>query len=421
MDRLFLKIFLTLLAVQCSGHLEAQDTTYKVLAPIDVTSKKAGFKKMGLYDNELEEDFNVRGFAQLAIFKEDLTDEFWTSGGKNCIEGKMLGTAEESFLSLRWNKDLDECDWVGMGFGWDGWTGKDMGYVADTLAIELIVRSKGKPFSNIPWAFCIEDYGGKQAWLGYNKSFLIGKEISTDWTRVEIPLSLFPFAENEVDLTAVKQLMIQVFSEGEIEIKSIQLIPFSKKLKQEVHASRAGKRPVIDGKLSDWLTSFTTFGSGHQFALTYLQDSLFLAIKVVDSTPNLNGKTGNSLWNGDAIEIAFATNPQADVKRKFLLLSDQHIGINCGDKPYIWDWKEDVLLSTIQFAIAPSSTGYNVELVIPFETLYQLNLQSGISLDFEIAVDLGDAEARQQQDCWNSGTESGFHTSPKKWGVLIFD
>jgi hypothetical protein len=141
----------------------------------------------------------------------------------------------------------------------------------------------------------------------------------------------------------------------------------------------------------------------------------------MDASPNLNSKTGSSLWNGDAIEIAFATNPNADTKRKFLLLSDQHIGLNCGNHPYLWDWKEDVLLSTTEFAITPSDKGYNVELAIPFRTLYQLNLQSGIHLDFEIAVDLGTAEARQNQECWNSGVESGFHTSPAKWGVLIFD
>ncbi len=421
MDRLILKLFLTFIVFQFCLLSQAQDTTSTVLESIDILSKKAGFKKMGLYDNEIEEDFNVRGYTQLTIFKEDLTDEFWTSGGKNCIEGKMLGTDDETYLNLHWNKDLDECDWVGMGFGWDGWTGKDMGYVIDTLAIELIVRSTDQSFTNIPWAFCIEDYGGKQAWLGYNNAFLMSDEITTEWTRVEIPLSLFPFVENGVDLTAVKQLMIQVFSEGTIEIKAIKLIPFSKKLKEEVHATRVGKRPVIDGKLSDWLTSFSTFGAGHQFALSYSEDSLFLAIKVMDASPNLNGKTGNSLWNGDAIEIAFATNPNADTKRKFLLLSDQHIGLNCGSHPYLWDWKEDVLLSAIQFAIAPSNKGYHVELAIPFRTLYQLNLQSGISIDFEIAVDLGTAEARQNQECWNSGVESGFHTSPAKWGVLIFD
>ena len=46
-----------------------------------------------------------------------------------------------------------------------------------------------------------------------------------------------------------------------------------------------------------------------------------------------------NLWNGDAIEIAFSTNGAADPQRKFLLLSDQHIGINCGENPYLWNWK----------------------------------------------------------------------------------
>ena len=79
MDRLILKLFLTFIVFQFCLLSQAQDTTSTVLESIDILSKKAGFKKMGLYDNEIEEDFNIRGYTQLTIFREDLTDEFWTS------------------------------------------------------------------------------------------------------------------------------------------------------------------------------------------------------------------------------------------------------------------------------------------------------------------------------------------------------
>lgn len=421
MDHYFLKTAFFSLSFLCLTGVNGQDTTVTNLDQVDIFGKKAGLKKVGLYDNELEEEVNVRGFTQLTIFENDLTDEFWTAGEKACINGNLEQKDGESYLKLNWNKDLDECDWVGMGFGWDGWTGKDMGYVADTLAIELVVRSTGKSFSNIPWAFCLEDYGGKQAWLGYNKSFLMSNEITTDWTRVEIPLSLFPFEENGVDLTSIKQLMVQVFAEGTIEIRHIRLIPFSKKLKKEVHAEKLSLLPKIDGELTDWLTSFTAFGSGHQFAATYSSDSLYLAIKVVDSSPRTNGQIGTNLWNGDAVEIAFSTNATADSKRKFLLLSDQHIGINSGKNTYLWDWKEDQTIYAIHYQIKLTETGYIVEMAIPFKTLYQLELVKGLQLDFEIAVDLASTSLRDSQERWNSAASEGFHTSPQKWGILIFD
>jgi hypothetical protein len=46
-----------------------------------------------------------------------------------------------------------------------------------------------------------------------------------------VPLNTFPIIENDVDLTATKQLIIQLFAAGEIELKSIQIVPYTKSLK----------------------------------------------------------------------------------------------------------------------------------------------------------------------------------------------
>ena len=109
----------------------AQDTTSRKLNSVEVTGVKFGFKQLGLYDNELEEKQNIRGFNQLTIFENDLTKDFWTSKNTRCVEGRLIQEKENNLLHLKWNKDLDGCDWVGLGFGWDGWIGKDMGYIVD--------------------------------------------------------------------------------------------------------------------------------------------------------------------------------------------------------------------------------------------------------------------------------------------------
>jgi hypothetical protein len=332
----------------------------------------------------------------------------------------MKADVSDTFLQVKWNKDQDGCDWVGMGYGWDMWTGKDMAAVRDTLAIQLMVRSTSKPFTNIPWAFGFEDYSGNQAWLGYNKSFLMAKEIGTDWTKVEIPVSLFPFEENEFDLFNVKQLIVQLFSEGTIEINSIQLVPFSRKLKEELIVSPSTARILIDGESTDWKpTEFSKISGGHQMALQYTSDVLYIGVHVNDSSALQNTNKGADLWKGDAVEIAFATNTEADEKRTYYLLSDQHIGINCGAETYAWDFKRNAALNSLNYKLKREENGYFLELALPIKEFYSTSLINGTILGFELAIDLGsEANVRIQQDRWNSATTEGFHLSPSKWGRI---
>ncbi|MFT5819247.1 MAG: hypothetical protein ACI8ZM_000470 [Crocinitomix sp.] len=412
---------LILLLICGATSFSQEDTTSRMLDNVDVLSKKVGFKKVGLYDQMRAENYNIRGFTQLSIFENDLTDEFWMSKDTRCVSSRLTQDGEKSYLNLTWNKDLDGCDWVGIGFGWDGWTGKDMGYVMDTLALELEVRSTGKPFTNIPWAFGIEDYSNQQAWLGYNKSFLQSANISKEWTKVQIPLSLFPFEENDVDVTNVKQLLIQVFAEGVIEIKRVRLVPFSKKLKKEVSAVELGKSMSFANFTKAKMSGYSAIQGGHSFAVAYTTDSLFFSFLIKDETPRTNEHTAGDLWKGDAIEIAFSTNTNANKKRKFLLLSDQHIGVNCGKQPYVWDWKESKKHSNIKKSFGTWDEGYTVNIAVPFKELYNVELSKGLTLDFEIALDLNQGDTRKEQQRWNSVLSEGFNTSPTKWGVLIFD
>ena len=380
-----------------------------------VKSKKLQLKKKGLYDGEYVEDDNIRGFSQDVIFENELLD-FWATEDLKCIEAKTLKDGENHVLNIKWNKDQDGCDWVGFGFGWDGWKSKDIAYVVDTLALELVVRSTRESFTNIPWAFCVEDYKGSQAWLGYNKSFLKGDVISKEWTHVVMPLSLFPFEEFDTDAANTKQLLVQLFSEGEIDIRSIKLVPFSGKLKKEFIAQKQSIE--VDGNFSDWEDSFELF-NGQQFCVSYSEEYLNLAYIVNDSTPLQNNKIDGELWNGDAVEFAFSTNPNANDKRSFLLLSDQHIGINCGDSPYIWDFKRSQLIPNSKLEIIEVNTGYIVEASIPLRYFKNLKFNSSNNLNMEVAIDLGNHESRQTQIRWNSSNKEGFHQNPSMWGNLL--
>ena len=399
-----------------------QDSIQKFVNLKEVTVKPKWkiVKPLSLYDEEVAQVYSIKGFDQLVIFDNDLSEEVWSTKNSDCIGLTLKSDEKDTFLNVKWNKDQDGCDWVGMGFGWDMWTGKDMAAVRDTLAIQLFVRSTGKPFTNIPWAFGFEDYSGNQAWLGYNKSFLIAKEIGSDWTKVEIPLSLFPFEENDFDLFNVKQLIVQLFSEGAIEINSIQLVPFSRKLKEEISVSPSKTTIQIDGESADWKTTeFTEIDGGHQMAMHYTSEVLYIGVYVNDSTALQNVNKGADLWKGDAVEIAFSTNTEADEKRTNYLLSDQHIGINCGNESYAWDFKRNTALNSLNFKLKREENGYFLELAIPFKEWYSISLINGTTLGFELAIDLGsEINARKQQDRWNSASVEGFHLSPSKWGRI---
>jgi len=406
-------IFLFLIAA-ATNALKAQDT----LRPAEVNVKKTKFAKLGLYDGDYQEDFNVRGFAQLDIFSGS-TSDFWKSEGSECINSSLTKDNTPSLL-LEWNKDQDGCDWVGMGFGWDSWQSKDIGYVVDTLALTLTVRSTGEAFTNIPWAFCFEDYSGGQAWLGYNKKFLKSKVIDRNWTDVEIPLSLFPFEENEVNLTNIKQMMVQVFSEGSIEIKSIKLTPFNGALEKTYNA-QASNETKVDGILNEWKNESFHSLDEHLFAVSFNEESVNLAFSIKDETPRENSHQNEKLWDGDAIEIAISTNLNADTKRKFLLLSDKHFGVNVSrETPYVWDFKTGERADCL-FKIVDNEKGYDLEISIPTGLLNNIELTNGLELDFEIAIDEGTKSGRIKQERWNSGDQAGFHQSPSLWGKLKLD
>ena len=381
------------------------------------------FKRLNLYDSySKDQTKNINGFTQLMIFESTMSDEIWSTENTACVAVNLKDDEKDKFLRLTWNKDQDGCDWVGLGFGWDFWSPKDVSTIINVAAIEFEVRSTDKDLTNLPWAMCFEDYSGGQAWLGFNRKFFVEDKITTDWSKVRIPLSLFPFDEKETDVFNIKQIIIQLFAEGTVEINRIELVPFSGKLRETVNANKLSDNNLhLDGDLSDWSTPFTPFGDGHSFATSHTNDSLYVAVKVLDSTPRLNKNTNGDLWKGDAIEFAFSTNPAANVKRQFYLLSDYHFGLNCGANPNLWSYSDNKALDPSLFKIKNTEAGYTVEMAIPLRLLMKTQIDQGLSLGFEIAIDESDdGIKRSQQKSWNSKNTEGFHTNPSLWGTILF-
>lgn len=412
-------IYLFFLSGTCCA--QAQDTTTVIeFDNVDIT-RNVFVKRLSLYDeSEVDTRFTIRGFDQLDLYAGEMSDEIWFTENKTCIELSQKSDAQETYLSLRWNKDTEGCDWVGFGFGWDFWAGKDMANIVDTAAIELMVRTTGKNMSNLPWALGFEDYSNGQSWIGFSKDFIKAEKISAEWTQILIPLALFPFDPDKCDPHNIKQLIFQVFAEDELELKSVKIVPFQGKLKKEiVSAPTMGASLTTDGNANDWAShAFESFGNGQEFSLAHSNQTLHIAVKLNDPTPRQNKQSDKNLWNGDAIELAFSTNPNADPKRTSFLLSDYHIGLNLGANPYMWNWSLDQAYSEAKFAI--SEDGNFVEIELPLSSLTGSELLLGTDLSFEIAVDQSDSgDARAKQQRWSSSSE-GFHVNPSLWGKVKF-
>lgn len=215
-------MIITLFIGMLCSHIQAQNISSEI-----EKGSQIKLKTIGLYDIPEKVSTSFYGFSQLNVFDGNNSESIWWSKNSDCIQGIYeVDSVNSSYLIFKWNKDQKECDWVGIGFGWDGWSAKDMAYLKDSLAFSITLRSSKREISNLPWAFGMEDYNGHQSWIGFKKDFLSNPTISKTWNTILIPLSSFPILENEVDLTATKQLIIQLFAAGEIELKSIRLVPY---------------------------------------------------------------------------------------------------------------------------------------------------------------------------------------------------
>lgn len=406
-----------------------QDTI--LLDSINVYGKQRvnGFKKQGLYDEDTRKvKKSIRDFTALDLYTDGLSDEIWKTNVNACIamkQGFDRPKNGSSYLSIQWDKVAGGCSWIGMGIGWDGWSGKNLSAIYDTAAIQLYVRSTSVPIYNLPLALGIEDHSNQQVWIGFSAGFIENGVITKEWTKITIPLQLFNFEDENFDGSNVKQLIIQFEASGNIEVDAIEMVPYAGKLRNEIVASKKSANLKIDGSVAsnEWQAStFSTINKKHQVAIQYDANNLYLAFNINDASPLINSKQGKDIWDGDALEIAFGSNPSANPKRKFYLLSDVQIGIRMNENPIIWNWKTNTPIENGHVKTTKTDKGYLVEIQLPIQQICGKELNASAIHGFEIGIDQGDEKGkRTHQDRWNNPSADGFNTNPSLWGQLKLD
>ena len=232
-----------------------------------------------LYDVEVKNTEGIDGFTSTEIFTTGGGDEVWGMKGKEEFcnpfsfsaydvsvdyslvkNPKQKNLADTSFekvdrkynlptvkvksrkrtpknsIHLKTDKN-PACEWIGMGIGWDGWQGKDMSGIMEKSAIELMVRVEKGSITRLPIVFILEDYSENQC---YATASYLGIEeggIDQSWTTVVVPLQTFSYIKNKIDLTNVKQLLLQCYDATDVYLDNIQIIKYnhpSKRLEENL-------------------------------------------------------------------------------------------------------------------------------------------------------------------------------------------
>ncbi len=200
---------------------------------LSLTAQQKGisFQEKGLYDIDNQaESPNINGFTALDLFHEDVDNSVWVSPEKQCVTMTLSSeTAQDGKYSLllKWDKIEGGCKWIGMGFGWNAWEPKELSLIADKAAIQFFVRSRKDTLKSLPWAIALEDYAGVQAYTGFSTDYLASAIYPSKWTKVTIPISRFPVESYDLDLTLIKQFMIQFDAQGEVFVDNFTLVSLS--------------------------------------------------------------------------------------------------------------------------------------------------------------------------------------------------
>lgn len=379
---------------------------------------------IALYDQTPVEDVrpHIGSLYALQIYQDGIAPDMWVSPETQCINARANdeAAAGNSSLEIEWDKPSGGCDWIGMGFGWDNWSGKDLSESFENMGIHMRVRAKEGELKGLPVALALEDYDNQQAYCGFSRKY-IQEDLITDkeWATVIIPLTSFPVKGYDVDIGNIKQFMIQFEASGHVLLDDIRLIEHEGNGKNSAKAEYVDAKVNVNGKaeIDEWGEPSLTIDKD-RVHIKYDENNLYFMAYIHDENPLFNDKTGEDIWNGDCLEIAFSTNPNSDPSRPMYLPTDHQIGVKLVAQPYLWDWKSGKEVVNGKSGMAFTSDGVLVEVQIPLSHFGDEAFEPGTKVGLEIAIDRGNENGRYQQSRWNEPDAEGFYQSPFLWGTL---
>jgi hypothetical protein len=343
-------------------------------------------------------------------------------------------------------------DWIGMdgyNFGstqsWSKWV--SLSEIFGGMYEKLSSAITGKPFMLAEFA-CADKGGDKSEWTGQLETEL--KEFprirSVVWFDLNKEADWRVDSSPEVLGSFRKTLSSKFFlvSQKGLESAAKNTITLSAAIKDPVDKAtgpkksiRDNKKPfmlvktvqdaVIDGvfnekiKTEPILIGQNSKGVSGKLYMGYDSTNIYIFADISDKTPGINLKKGADIWDGDALELALCTNPDADPARTSYDNYDFQIGIKAAKDTETWNFtKKAPLINPIIF-YNEKKGGYTIEAFIPwsnFNTGCFCRIKNKI-ISFDAAIDNADDKSgRNLQVRW-TGNED-YYKNPSQWGQVMF-
>jgi hypothetical protein len=190
------------------------------------------FKQLSLYDSvEVPE---VQQRAEKIFFK-DAAGTMWNSLF-DCGDfevTKSVAYKGNASIKLSWDKSKG-CEWIGFGNSYSNWAATNVADYQENSALSFYVRTQKNTARGIPIVLGLEDFSGGGTYLFTEaKNYLYGLEIDTTWKQMIIPMWHFATDPNDsrndnVDITAIKQLKFQLEGAGSFYLDEIVIIDYTK-------------------------------------------------------------------------------------------------------------------------------------------------------------------------------------------------
>ena len=417
------------------------------------------FKEQALFETPVDQKIpeSIENFYSLEIFSDKMNGEHWYSeSSQNEIslpfmkrnKSKSLDQKEtwlkktnqcltiietdkyiysgSGAMHWKWNKKAGDCPWLGMGFGWDNWQGKDMSQIIGKAAIQLKVRSVSGSLKSLPLAACLEDYSGSQVWIGFSPKTIENGIITEEWSNVILPLTEFEWeSSTNIDTYNIKQFIVQFEADGEIYVDEIKIIPYEGGFSKRNNALLYENLNInIDGscKEKEWTDAQQIQFHSHNIKSMADSENIYFFLEFQSDESMRNPFQGKDIYQGDAFEIAFSTNPKLMRKRKHLFTSDKHIGINLSEAKSVWDWRNNENIEGAEVSALINGEIHQYEIKVPLSSIGVDFFISGPSYGIEYALNKSSKEGnRKTQFRWNSTDSDDFYENPSVWGELIFN
>lgn len=193
------------------------------------------FKTASLYDGEMPvppvpKPERISLAVEPVIFKESKGDVWGVEEKDECKEvtwsTEVVHEGNRS-IKLIWDRGAEGCDWAGIGIGWDGYAGKDLSAIMDHAAISMWVRTvEGKSFG-LPFVLTLEDYSGGMGFCYTANKYFERTTIDEEWQNVIVPLKDFDLETENLDITNIKQLQIELQQSGAFYLDNMELMYYT--------------------------------------------------------------------------------------------------------------------------------------------------------------------------------------------------